>query len=219
MGLTHDSADLSLSAIAWNEDPAKCIAVVNDRIVHEGDFLGELRVLRIQRDHVVLLDGNEHVIRGMHTREGDPNPESGAALESSEAQGNEAGEFGNQNHDEQSSLLRGYSSTVNFDYGTSRLRPEACEELDRIVALAEQRGNDGIIVFGYTDDVGSHEYNQRLSESRARIVEDYLVERDINPERITTAGMGEENPIMLNTTPEGRAANRRVEIALIPAEG
>jgi outer membrane protein OmpA-like peptidoglycan-associated protein len=215
---THDQPDLRLSAIAWDEDPARCIAVVNDRIVHEGEFLGELRVLRIKPDHIVLNYGNEHIIKGIHTREEEQNLESDDVQVSSEEHSNEVGDSSNQNYIGQSLTLRNYRSIVNFSYAASRLSPEAHEELDRVVSLAKQIPNGNIVILGYTDSVGSYEYNKRLSESRARMVEGYLVENEIDPERITTAGMGEKNPLMPNTSLEGRAANRRVEIELVPDE-
>ncbi len=219
MSTALDSPELRLSAIAWHEDPARCIAVVNDRIVHEGDFLGEVRVLRIEPDHIVLIYGNEHIIKGIHSREEEePSSESNAVDLNSVEQSNEVSSSSNRNHAEQRFPLSDFSSTVNFDYNTSKLRSEAREELDRVVSLAKQSPNHGIAVFGYTDAVGSNEYNKWLSELRAGIVEGYLIEREIDPERITTVGMGEENPLATNTTREGRAANRRVEIRLVPAE-
>ena len=59
-----------LSAIAWDEDPRRRFVVLNERILHEGEFLGETRVLRIHLDHVVLLHHNQQIIERMYTREG-----------------------------------------------------------------------------------------------------------------------------------------------------
>ncbi len=215
---TGDEPALRLSAIAWDEDPARCIAVVNDKIVHEGDFLGELRVLRINHDHIVLIQGNEHIIKSIHTRSEDPNSESNAVKPSAEEHASEVSELSNQRNAERSLPLRDFSSIINFDYRTFQLQHQAHEELDRVVSLAKQRPNHAILIFGHTDDVGSNNYNQWLSKSRAEMVGGYLVEKEIDPERITTIGVGEKNPLMSNTTPEGRAANRRVEIKLVPVE-
>jgi len=60
----------TLSAIAWDEDPGRRFVVLNERILHEGEFLGETRVLRIHRDHVVLLNHNQQIIERIYTREG-----------------------------------------------------------------------------------------------------------------------------------------------------
>ena len=65
---------------------------------------------------------------------------------------------------------------------------------------------------GYTDSVGTPEYNQKLSELRARSVADYLVKNGISPERIQTAGYGVSRPVAPNATPAERALNRRAEI-------
>ena len=58
---------IKLCAIAWDENPYKSIAVLNDKILHEGDFLGEVRILRIKPDRVVLMQGNDHIIKRIHT--------------------------------------------------------------------------------------------------------------------------------------------------------
>jgi OOP family OmpA-OmpF porin len=68
-------------------------------------------------------------------------------------------------------------------------------------------------VQGFTDSIGTEEYNQGLSERRANAVKDYLVERGVNPEKISAKGYGELNPVASNDTKEGRALNRRVEFA------
>jgi OOP family OmpA-OmpF porin len=67
-------------------------------------------------------------------------------------------------------------------------------------------------VRGYTDNTASAEYNQKLSEARAKAVRDYFVQQGIAPERIRAKGFGETNPVATNDTPEGRAQNRRVEL-------
>ena len=69
---------------------------------------------------------------------------------------------------------------------------------------------------GYTDSPGSEAYNQKLSEDRAGSVGNYLVGKSVNAARIETVGFGESNPIADNSTEEGRALNRRVELTLIP---
>ncbi|HVO83263.1 MAG TPA: AAA family ATPase [Syntrophobacteria bacterium] len=60
----------TLSAIAWDEDPRRRFVVLNESILHEGEFLGETRVLRIHEDHVVLLNHNEQIIERIYTRDG-----------------------------------------------------------------------------------------------------------------------------------------------------
>jgi OOP family OmpA-OmpF porin len=70
-------------------------------------------------------------------------------------------------------------------------------------------------IYGHTDDIGSAEYNQDLSERRALTVRDYFVEAGIDPSIITTKGFGKTNPIVPGNSNEARSKNRRVEIGII----
>ena len=71
-------------------------------------------------------------------------------------------------------------------------------------------------VIGHTDSVGAADFNQRLSENRARSVAEYLSGQGILPARLLVAGMGEAQPVASNATPEGRAQNRRVTLQITP---
>ena len=121
-----------------------------------------------------------------------------------------------RNRGETGSFLLDLRPTINFEYKTSKLAPEAWEELDSLAMIAKQNPDYELIVRGYADNVGSYKYNKRLSKLRADIVQGYLVERGIEPARIKSIGMGEVDPLVPNTTPEGRAVNRRVEIEFVP---
>ena len=68
---------------------------------------------------------------------------------------------------------------------------------------------------GHTDIVGSDQYNQVLSEQRALVVYAYLVEKGINPERLSSRGFGASRPVTTNETDEGRARNRRTELLIL----
>jgi len=105
-------------------------------------------------------------------------------------------------------VLRG----VHFDFDKATIRPDARPVLDEAIGALKQAGNVTIITEGHTDSVGSPEYNQRLSERRARAVRDYMVSGGIAPTRIEAVGMGESKPVATNDTAEGRAENRRVEL-------
>ncbi len=72
------------------------------------------------------------------------------------------------------------------------------------------------MVAGYTDSLGSVAYNQKLSEDRANSVASYLKNKKVNPARFETVGFAEQNPIADNSTDQGRALNRRVELTLLP---
>ncbi len=88
--------------------------------------------------------------------------------------------------------------------------------LDSVVLVLQEFKQTIIVVSGHTDSTGSDDYNQALSERRARSVTQYLTSRGVLEARIETVGFGESNPIATNATPEGRALNRRVELSLLP---
>ncbi len=109
---------------------------------------------------------------------------------------------------------------VMFEFGSAKLKPEAYPVLDSIASTIRTifASNDRIKieVGGYTDNVGSFDYNLALSEKRARAVADFLVENyGLNPDRVLFKGYGSRRPKAPNTTEQGRAANRRVEIKLL----
>jgi outer membrane protein OmpA-like peptidoglycan-associated protein len=213
--VADDLPELELSAIAWDESRAHSIAVLNHRIVHEGDFIGDVRVLQIKPNRVVLLRGDEHIIKKIHVEE------RGYGLETSDvstiAEKEKAGVRDPEYNDqaEQTFSFTHYKPIIYFDYRTSNIAPEAYEELDRLATIAALSPDYEIVIRGYTDNVGSTEYNKRLSKTRTQIVRNYLVGKGIDPEKIKTMGMGEKDPLLPNTTPAGRAVNRRVEIELV----
>lgn len=85
------------------------------------------------------------------------------------------------------------------------------------VALVLQRYNRTLVdVYGHTDSTGDDNYNLRLSENRALAVANYLNGQGVDPRRFSIIGYGERQPVASNATPDGRAANRRVEIRLAP---
>ena len=101
--------------------------------------------------------------------------------------------------------------TALFDFGKSEIRPDAAAVINRSAVLLN-RSKKPILVEGYTDNVGTLEYNQQLSEARATAVGYALVARGVATERIRTKGNAYNNPVASNDTPEGRALNRRTEI-------
>jgi len=98
-----------------------------------------------------------------------------------------------------------------FDFGKSAIRPDAAAVIDRSAVLLN-RSKKPILIEGYTDNVGTLEYNQQLSETRASTVGYALVARGVVTERIRTKGNAYNDPVASNDTPEGRALNRRTEI-------
>ncbi|MEO8181803.1 MAG: OmpA family protein [Deltaproteobacteria bacterium] len=109
------------------------------------------------------------------------------------------------------------SGGVLFTSGKSDLLPTAQLKLNEVAtALTEQDPESKMVVEGHTDSQGKPDYNQKLSQSRAQSVRDYLVTRGIASDRITAEGFGPTRSIGDNATAEGRANNRRVEIVVKP---
>ena len=101
---------------------------------------------------------------------------------------------------------------VNFTSSKAELTPESLKVLDDVVESLKAYPTVTVEVGGHTDSSGSAELNRNLSQERAEAVRDYLVMRGISPERVTAVGYGEDFPVADNSTKEGRAKNRRVEL-------
>ncbi|OYX64398.1 MAG: cell envelope biogenesis protein OmpA [Novosphingobium sp. 32-60-15] len=114
-------------------------------------------------------------------------------------------------------------STMNvyFDTGKAKLSPEAKAELCQVASTADGMNNALMLVVGYTDAVGSEEYNQVLSEKRAASVINYLQQAcRWKPYRmLTPTGMAEADPVADNETYEGKAQNRRVAVNVLVSKG
>ena len=105
-------------------------------------------------------------------------------------------------------------SDVLFDFNKYTLKPEAREKLAKVSGILLAYPNLKLQVEGYTDNIGSDEYNQKLSEERADSVRDYLVSQSVPDGNISATGFGKSNPIADNSTNAGRAQNRRVELVV-----
>ncbi|MCD6193132.1 MAG: OmpA family protein [Candidatus Aminicenantes bacterium] len=105
--------------------------------------------------------------------------------------------------------------SILFDFNEFFLKPEAKKALKILAQLIKEQPNKKILITGYTDNVGSDSYNLRLSLQRAQSVADYLIYVEgISKEIITIEGKGKANPVADNSTEEGRAKNRRVEVKI-----
>lgn len=104
---------------------------------------------------------------------------------------------------------------IYFQYDKTTLLQQSYNELQRLLRLLEANPKMRIEIGGHTDSKGSVEYNQRLSEGRAKAVADYLIEHGINAKRLEFKGYGKSRPIDDNDSEEGRARNRRVEIKVL----
>ncbi len=105
---------------------------------------------------------------------------------------------------------------VTFAVDSTTISPQMQTVLNDVAQSMIQYPNSLIDVMGHTDSTGAEAYNQGLSQRRAEAVANYLVSRGVSRARIETMGYGEEYPVADNSTPEGRAQNRRVEIRITP---
>jgi outer membrane protein OmpA-like peptidoglycan-associated protein len=113
-------------------------------------------------------------------------------------------------------LLLNMPSNVTFAYDSATVQPQFQATLDQVAQVLSQYNETYIDIYGHTDSTGSDAYNQQLSERRAESVAAYLESRGVQSARVGTRGFGETQPIAPNDTEEGRAANRRVEIRIVP---
>lgn len=113
-------------------------------------------------------------------------------------------------------LVLDMPSNVTFATDSSNIDPMFRSTLDKVASTLTQYEKTYIDVMGHTDSTGTDAYNQALSERRANSVAGYLESRGVQSARIATKGYGESQPKESNATEEGRAANRRVEIRLVP---
>lgn len=105
--------------------------------------------------------------------------------------------------------------TFLFDFDSYALRYEAQQDLSLIADILMQYPATNIVVAGHTDSIGSEEYNQQLSQYRAKAVADHLVSRGVQPQRLRYIGYGESRPATSNSTEQGRRLNRRVELEIV----
>lgn len=103
---------------------------------------------------------------------------------------------------------------VLFGTGRSDLTSGGTNTLDKLVVFLNNYPDRNVVIEGHTDDVGSHEMNQTLSQHRADSVKFYLVQQGIRHKRLAASGMGETQPIADNQSPSGRQQNRRVEVII-----
>jgi outer membrane protein OmpA-like peptidoglycan-associated protein len=104
---------------------------------------------------------------------------------------------------------------IFFDFDLATLREASKSELERLDKFMTENPDISIEISGHTDSKGKDKYNQKLSESRAQSVVDYLVNRGISKDRLVAKGYGESKPVATNDTEEGRQLNRRTELKII----
>lgn len=107
-----------------------------------------------------------------------------------------------------------FSSGILFDVDKSDLKDPYKGELSQLASILNKYEDTNILLAGHTDSTGSDEYNLELSRRRAESVANYLASQNVKRDRFSTEGYGKVDPIASNDTAEGRAQNRRVEVAI-----
>lgn len=109
-----------------------------------------------------------------------------------------------------------FPDTITFDFNSAVVKPGMRTQLQDVARVLNNYPSSVLGVYGHTDNVGSSEVNQRLSEQRAQSVAGSLESFGVSRARMQIRGYGFNQPIASNATPEGRAQNRRVELRVVP---
>lgn len=112
---------------------------------------------------------------------------------------------------QQDVLVTTFKSELMFDFDSATIKPGGMNEIARVANVLNQYPQTMLRVEGHTDQTGSEDYNQRLSERRAEAVQNALIQHNVDPRRISAIGYGESQPISSED-----AVNRRVEIRITP---
>lgn len=110
------------------------------------------------------------------------------------------------------------NSGVYFATDKSNINQKSQNTLDKLAGVFKEYPDTNILVVGHTDSVGAESYNMTLSKNRAYAVTNYLQGKGLSQNRFTTNWFGETQPMHDNSTAEGRAKNRRVNVAIVPNE-
>ncbi len=102
-----------------------------------------------------------------------------------------------------------------FEFDNYKISSASYPILDKIVQIMNENPSLKLEIAAHTDNIGSFEYNMNLSQRRAQSIVNYLVVKEINPERLKGKGYGESRPVASNNTEEGRKMNRRIEFIII----
>lgn len=109
-------------------------------------------------------------------------------------------------------------SGITFAVDSDRIDPDFYRTLDQIATVLIQYPETRILIMGHTDSTGNDAHNQKLSERRAESVRKYFVSQGVASNRTIAKGYGKNQPIASNATAEGRQANRRVEVKILPLQ-
>ncbi|MFS2221514.1 OmpA family lipoprotein [Pantoea sp. B65] len=113
-------------------------------------------------------------------------------------------------------IILNMPNNVTFDSSSSTLKPAGANTLTGVAMVLKEYPKTAVNIVGYTDSTGTRALNMTLSQQRADSVGSALITQGVAANRIRTSGMGPDNPIASNSSAEGKAQNRRVEITLSP---
>lgn len=113
-------------------------------------------------------------------------------------------------------LLLNMPAGITFASNSYAVQPQVRTTLDKVASTLSEYSKTYVDVYGHTDSTGSDAINEPLSRNRAEAVSGYLSSHGVAAARIGTQGFGSRQPVATNATPEGRQANRRVEIKIVP---
>ncbi|MCA9737758.1 MAG: OmpA family protein [Gemmatimonadota bacterium] len=111
-----------------------------------------------------------------------------------------------------------FESGILFGFDSDRLLADAETNLTELASSLEEYPGTNLLIVGHTDATGSDRYNQGLSERRAQAAARFLSARGVDADRIEQRGLGETEPVASNETEDGRALNRRVEVAIFASD-
>ncbi|EOV9008330.1 OmpA family lipoprotein [Cronobacter malonaticus] len=115
-------------------------------------------------------------------------------------------------------IILNMPNNVTFDSSQANLKPAGANTLTGVAMVLKEYPKTAVNVVGYTDSTGGQALNMKLSQQRAESVASSLITQGVAANRIRTSGMGPANPVASNSTEEGKAQNRRVEITLSPLQ-
>jgi outer membrane protein OmpA-like peptidoglycan-associated protein len=116
---------------------------------------------------------------------------------------------------EEEKIIQTVFRNLQFETNKAVIKPESFPSLDALAGLLKDKPLYKLLIDGHTDNVGAAAYNLTLSKKRAKAAKDYLVNKGVDPSRITDNGYGLTKPVSTNATPEGRRQNRRVEFQVV----
>ena len=116
-------------------------------------------------------------------------------------------------------IILNMPNTVTFDTNSSQIKASGANTLSGVAMVLKEYEKTHINVVGHTDSSGGRDLNMRLSEQRADSVASNLITQGVEASRISTSGVGPDQPIASKSTAEGKAQNRRVTITLSPTQG